>query len=323
MREIISVVVLIMWGILTLYLAKILKNKEESKTTKMLVGFCAVVALAGLVYLCSDILMPSKTEEVSEINMIPEVVLIGEDENKEKIEVDYNAYKKVFEDELRVIKDDILTYKMFIEYCSDKIEYTEEEFNDFMKDAFEYNYGESDDLEAIAKKHDLDYEFLKLLYLESFSRELYLEKITEGLEVTVDEVSLAYGESPESYHYADLIYIPCESEDVLKAAINMLESSGLEGLDYLEGVDVIDTTVNLYDHGLGITVNDPELIDVAQSYINAETGEYYLAVVTTINKTFEDCFEHTKGHLLEEMAMEVLNTEITEFYQTVTVDKNN
>ena len=322
MREIISVLVLIMWGVLVLYLAKTLKKSETKKTTKVLIGMCAVLSLAGLVYLCSDLLVPAKTEETSEINMITETMIIGdsEDENSKRVEIDYNAYKKVFEDELRVIKDDILTYKMFIEYCSDKIEYTEDEFVAYMKDAFEYNYGKSDDMEAIAKEYDLDYEFLKLLYLESFSRDLYLDKIIEGLEVTDDEVSIEYGNDPESYHYADLIYIPCDSEEVLQAAIKMLDIDGLEGLDHIEGVEVIETTINLYDHGLGITVNDPELLDIAQTYINPETGEYYIAAVTSINTTFEECFEHAKGHLLEDKAMDILNAEITEFYQTVTME---
>lgn len=320
MKEIIAVVILIMWGVLTTYLIKTLNKPEVKKDTKVLIGFCAVVALAGLIYLCGDMLMPTPVEETAEINMKPEVLVIGEDEDAKKVTVDYNKYKKVFEDELQVIKDDIITYSVYIEYLKDKIEYTDEEFQEFMKEAFEYTYGETDDIEATAAQKDLDYGFLELLYFNMFCKDKYIQKLVETIEFTDEELAEAFEASPETYTHADISFIQCDSEDILINTLETLDKSGLDKINYLEGVELTETSVNLNDTSLGVVLDNPEVLNVAQAYNDSETGEHYIVIVHEIHEEFDDCKDFMISQLLSDKANEILDEEITEFYQTVVVE---
>lgn len=324
MTKVIYVVAFLTLGFLVGKLDSMIKKANEPSRVRysfLALSVLVVVAMAYLAYPAFVGNVNEAVEEEYEINATPETLTIGEGDDAVSLTIDYNIYRELFNDQMRTVKDDIITYNLFIQYCKDKVEYTEEEFEEFMATKFNEYYGETDNIEETAKQAGLDYEFLKLLYREQFVRELYTTQLMKGLEATEDEIVAEYNQAPLSYNYADLMFIQCDSADILNNAKEVLKESGLEKLSYLQGVEIIeDGTVNIVDNTLMAVVDDKDMIGEIQAYSNEETGEYYIVILQKINDTVEDCHDVVKTQVLVNKAEEIINDEVLEFYQTVSVE---
>lgn len=325
MAKVLYIAAFLALGLLVGKLDSMITKAKEPIWVRFSFLVLSLFVILTMAYLTYPSFVSNKTKvndtETYEVNAVPETLTIGEGEDAVKLTIDYNLYRDLIEDELRTVKDDIITYNLFIQYCKDKVEYTEEEFEEFMKTKFNEYYGKTDNIEETAKQSGLDYEFLKLLYREQFVRELYTTQLMAGLEVTEDEIVDEYNKSPLSYNYVDLVFIQCESADILNNTVEVVKESGLDKLDYLQGVEVIkDGTVNLVSNELSVVLDNESMIGEVQSYSNEETGEYYIVILQKINDTVEDCHDVVKTQVLVNKAEEIINAEVLEYYQTVAVE---